>query len=74
VDALILAPGASPASVKPDGVALPPPTPPIRCTPTVAGDRADKGESDVLLEAGQIEPGDFDGDPEGGPAQQMETR
>ncbi len=33
-----------------------------------------EGEPDVLLEAGQIEPGDADGDREGGPAQQMETR
>ena len=32
------------------------------------------GEPEVLLEAGQIEPGDADGDREGGPAQQMETR
>jgi hypothetical protein len=30
--------------------------------------RADEGEPDVLLEAGQIEPGDADGDREGGPA------
>ena len=37
-------------------------------------DRADEGEPDVLCEAGQIEPGDADGDREGGPAQQMETR
>ena len=37
-------------------------------------DRADEGEPDVLLEAGKIEPGDADGDREGGPAQQMETR
>jgi hypothetical protein len=37
-------------------------------------DRADEGEPDVLLEAGQIEPGDADGDREGGPAHQMETR
>jgi hypothetical protein len=36
--------------------------------------RADEGEPDVLLEAGRIEPGDADGDREGGPAQQMETR
>jgi hypothetical protein len=28
----------------------------------------------VLLEAGQIEPGDADGDREGGPAYQKETR
>ena len=33
-----------------------------------------EGEPDVLLEAGQIEPGDADGDREGGPALQMETR
>ncbi len=33
-----------------------------------------EGEPDVVLEAGQIEPGDADGDREGGPAQQMETR
>ena len=33
-----------------------------------------KREPDVLLEAGRIEPGDTDGDREGGPAQQMETR
>jgi hypothetical protein len=33
-----------------------------------------EGEPDVLLEAGQIEPGDPDGDREGGPAYQMETR
>jgi hypothetical protein len=33
-----------------------------------------EAEPDVLLEAGQIEPGDADGDCEGGPAQQMETR
>jgi len=33
-----------------------------------------EGEPDVLLEAGQIEPGDADGVREGGPAQQMETR
>jgi hypothetical protein len=31
-------------------------------------DRADEGKPDVLLEAGQIEPGDADGDREGGPA------
>jgi hypothetical protein len=31
-------------------------------------DRADEGEPDVLLEAGQIEPGDADGDRERGPA------
>jgi len=31
-------------------------------------DRADEGESDVLLEAGWIEPGDADGNREGGPA------
>jgi hypothetical protein len=30
--------------------------------------RADEGEPDVLLEAGRIEPGDADGDREGGPA------
>ncbi|MHA7221866.1 hypothetical protein ACX80S_06035 [Arthrobacter sp. RHLT1-20] len=36
--------------------------------------RADEGQSDVLLDAGQIEPGDADGDREDGPAQQMETR
>ena len=36
-------------------------------------DRADEGEPDVLLEAGQIEPGDADGDREGGSAYQMET-
>jgi hypothetical protein len=36
-------------------------------------DRADDKEPDVLLEAGQIEPGDADGDREGGPASQMET-
>jgi len=33
-----------------------------------------EGEPDVLLEAGQIEPGEADGDREGGPAYQMETR
>jgi len=33
-----------------------------------------EGEPDVLLEAGQIEPGDGDGEREGGPAKQMETR
>ena len=33
-----------------------------------------EGEPDVLLDPGQIEPGDADGDREGGPAQQMETR
>jgi hypothetical protein len=33
-----------------------------------------EGEPDVLLEAGQIEPGDADGDRGGGPASQMETR
>ena len=33
-----------------------------------------EGEPDVLLEAGQIEPGEADGDREGGPAKQMETR
>jgi hypothetical protein len=27
-----------------------------------------------MLEAGQIEPGEADGDREGGPAEQMETR
>jgi hypothetical protein len=32
------------------------------------------GVPDVLLEAGQIEPGGADGDREGGAAQQMETR
>jgi hypothetical protein len=37
-------------------------------------DRADGGEPDVLLEAGQIEPGDADGDRDGGSASQMETR
>jgi hypothetical protein len=37
-------------------------------------DRADDREPDVLLEAGQIEPGDADGDREGGPASQTETR
>jgi hypothetical protein len=31
-------------------------------------DRADEGEPDVLLEAGQIEPDDADGDREGGSA------
>jgi hypothetical protein len=31
-------------------------------------DRADEGEPDVLLEAGQIEPGDANGDREGGRA------
>jgi hypothetical protein len=31
-------------------------------------ERAGEGEPDVLLEAGQIEPGDADGDREGGPA------
>jgi len=31
-------------------------------------DGADGGEPDVLLEAGKIEPGDADGDREGGPA------
>ena len=36
-------------------------------------DRADEGEPDVLLEADQTEPGDADGDREGGPAQPMET-
>ena len=33
-----------------------------------------EGEPDVLCEAGQLEPGDADGDREGGPAQHMETR
>ena len=33
-----------------------------------------EGEPDVLFEAGQIEPGEADGDREGGPASQMETR
>jgi len=33
-----------------------------------------EGEPDVLLGAGQIEPGEADGDREGGPAQQMEAR
>jgi hypothetical protein len=33
-----------------------------------------KGEPDVLLDPGQIEPGGADGDREGGPAHQMETR
>ena len=37
-------------------------------------DRADEGEPDVLLEAGKIEPGDAEGDREGGSAEQMETR
>jgi hypothetical protein len=37
-------------------------------------DRADEGESVVLLEAGWIETGDADGDREGGCAPQMETR
>ena len=37
-------------------------------------DRTDEGEPDVLCEAGEIEPRDADGDREGGPAQQMETR
>jgi hypothetical protein len=31
-------------------------------------------DRELMLEAGQIEPGDADGDREGGPAQQMETR
>jgi hypothetical protein len=31
-------------------------------------DRADEGEPDILLEVGKIEPGDADGDREGGPA------
>jgi hypothetical protein len=30
-------------------------------------DRADEGEPGVLLEAGQIKPGDTDGDRDGGP-------
>jgi hypothetical protein len=30
-------------------------------------ERADDGASDVLFEAGQIEPGEADGDREGGP-------
>jgi hypothetical protein len=34
-------------------------------------DRADEGDPDVLL-AGRIEPGDADGDRDGGPARQME--
>jgi hypothetical protein len=34
-------------------------------------DRADEGHPDVLL-AGRIEPGDADGDRDGGPARQME--
>jgi len=33
-----------------------------------------EGEPDVLLEAGQIDPGDVDGGREGGPAQQTEAR
>ena len=33
-----------------------------------------EGEPDVLLEAGKIEPGEADGDREGGSAEQMETR
>ena len=37
-------------------------------------DRADEVEPDVLLEAGQIEPGDADGDRKGGPTSQRETR
>ena len=38
------------------------------------GLRGSTGQPDALLEAGQIEPGDADGDREGGPAQPMETR
>lgn len=34
----------------------------------------DQGKSDVVLEAGKIEPGDTDEDREGGPVRQMETR
>jgi hypothetical protein len=49
-------------------VAPPRPTPPIRWTADRCRDRVDEGEPDVLLEAGQIEPGDADGDREGGPA------
>ncbi len=45
------------------------PATPYRCR-----DRADEGESAVLLEAGRIEPGAADGDRKGGPAQPMETR
>jgi hypothetical protein len=37
---------------------------PAACCPN----RADEGETDVLFEAGRIEPGDADGDREGGPA------
>ncbi len=33
-----------------------------------------EGEPDVLCEAGQIEPGDANGDREDGPDQQMEAR
>jgi hypothetical protein len=33
-----------------------------------------QGEPDVLLEAGQIEPGEAHGERESGPAQRMETR
>jgi hypothetical protein len=62
VDALVLAPSATPADTT-DQVDR------DRCR-----DRADEVEPDVLLEAGRIEPGDADGDREGGPAQQMERR
>jgi hypothetical protein len=37
----------------------------------VESDRADEGHPDVLL-AGRIEPGDADGDRDGGPDRQME--
>jgi hypothetical protein len=66
-----LAPSATPAGVSRAVMAQPCPTPPIRWTAERCRDRADE---DVPFEAGQIEPGDADGDRECGPAQQMETR
>jgi hypothetical protein len=56
VDALVLAPSATPADIA-DQVDS------DRCR-----DRASEGAPDVLLEAGQIEPVDAEGDREGGSA------
>jgi len=69
------APYLAPLSFDWEGEAL------LMATPTdsptgrnLAATRTVRLEPDVLLEAGQIEPGDADGDREGGPASQMETR
>jgi len=74
VDALVLAPGATPASVSRTGFAPPRPAPPSRSTADRCRDRAGDGESDVPPDAGEIAPGDADGDREGVFVYQMETR